>query len=153
MAQANPTMETVNLRKNNRFVCSKSKITLQTIKAIVVGNKQYPKTQMLWKKDLKVNIYKMYWVNDCLHYILPPNNFEFNVTTIEPIQTMTNTSANSGPPSFELPAVLEPCKILNTWSIKLLDKYIIYTYLAINVHNIKGPHRSPESTILTFNWY
>lgn len=34
-----------------------------------------------------------------LAYMLPPSNFEFNVTTIAPIQTITNTCANSGPPS------------------------------------------------------
>lgn len=46
-------------------------------------------------------------------YILPPNNLEFNVTTIDPIHTITKTSANSGPPSFELNAVSEgPCRIL-----------------------------------------
>lgn len=49
-----------------------------------------------------------------LTYIFPPNSFEFNVTTIDPIHTITNTSANSGPPSFELSAAsVEPCNILN----------------------------------------
>lgn len=45
--------------------------------------------------------------------MLPPNNLEFNVTTIDPIHTITKTSANSGPPSLKLFAVSEePCNIL-----------------------------------------
>lgn len=58
-------------------------------------------------------------------YIFPPNSFEFNVTIIAPIHTITNTCANSGPPSC--PVSEEPCNIV-----------------AINVHSIKGPHRSPN---------
>lgn len=45
-------------------------------------------------------------------YIFPPNNFEFMVTIIDPIQTITNTSANSGPPSLEFASSADPCKIL-----------------------------------------
>lgn len=62
-------------------------------------------------------------------YILPPRSFEFNVTIIAPIQTMTNTCANSGPPSFFMSGSLDtlvPCSIV-----------------AINVHKINGPHKSP----------
>lgn len=59
--------------------------------------------------------------------MFPPNNLEFSVTIIEPIHTMTNTSANSGPPSLELSAVLEPCKIM-----------------AMSVHKKRGPQRSPK---------
>lgn len=33
-------------------------------------------------------------------YILPPRSFVFIVTAIDPTQTMMNTSANSGPPSW-----------------------------------------------------
>lgn len=47
-----------------------------------------------------------------IYYIFPPKSLEFKVTIIEPIQTITNTSANSGPPSFELSALLEPWSIL-----------------------------------------
>lgn len=32
-------------------------------------------------------------------YNVPPSNFEFNVIMTEPIQIITKTSANSGPPS------------------------------------------------------
>jgi len=32
-------------------------------------------------------------------YIVPPSNFEFNVIITDPIQIITKTSANSGPPS------------------------------------------------------
>lgn len=42
-----------------------------------------------------------------------------------PIQTITNTSANSGPPSFMSSAV--PCNIV-----------------AMNVQRIRGPHKSPR---------
>lgn len=63
--------------------------------------------------------------------MLPPNNFEFNVTIIAPIHTITNTSANSGPPSYCLSVDSEPCKIV-----------------AINVHRTNGPHRSP----VTYNF-
>ena len=44
--------------------------------------------------------------------MLPPNNLLFKVTIMDPIHTMTNTSANSGPPSFESADSAEPCKIL-----------------------------------------
>lgn len=47
-------------------------------------------------------------------YIVPPNNFEFNVMITEPIQIITKTSANSGPPS---PCICiesgEACNTLN----------------------------------------
>lgn len=32
-------------------------------------------------------------------YIVPPSSFEFNVIITDPIQIITKTSANSGPPS------------------------------------------------------
>ena len=58
--------------------------------------------------------------------MFPPSSFEFNVTIIAPIHTMTNTSANSGPPSSL--AVDDPCRTV-----------------AINVHSINGPQRSPKN--------
>lgn len=63
-----------------------------------------------------------------LSYIFPPRSFELSVTTIAPIQTNTNTCANSGPPSFVFGLSAEPCKIA-----------------ARNVHKINGPHKSPEN--------
>lgn len=42
----------MNLRINKKVVCSVINIILHKIKAMAVGNKQYPKTQILWKKDL-----------------------------------------------------------------------------------------------------
>lgn len=59
-------------------------------------------------------------------YMLPPNSFEFKVTMAAPIHTITNTWANSGPPSY-CPAE-EPCNIV-----------------AMNVHSTSGPHRSPKN--------
>ena len=64
----------------------------------------------------------------------PPRSLVLSVTTAEPTQTMTNTSANSGPPSLaSWPALVdgvspsgEPCSIT-----------------ASMVHRISGPHRSP----------
>lgn len=47
------------------------------------------------------------------YYMFPPKSFEFNVTIIEPIQTIKNTCANSGPPLLEL-IEESPCKILKT---------------------------------------
>lgn len=64
-------------------------------------------------------------------YILPPSNFEFSVTIIAPIQTMTKTCANSGPPSPSFSLSDDP------WSI-----------VAMNVHKINGPHRSPAKQTL-----
>lgn len=73
--------------------------------------------------------------------MLPPSNLAFNVTTRAPTQTITKTSANSGPPSFSSSESLEP------WSI--LEKKIIArrkckqsTYTAMNVQRSKGPQRS-----------
>lgn len=58
--------------------------------------------------------------------MLPPNNLEFNVTTIDPIHTITKTSANSGPPSLKLFAVSEePCNILKQLVINVLRFIII----------------------------
>lgn len=58
-------------------------------------------------------------------YILPPSSFEFSVTIAAPIHTITNTCANSGPPSYMLSA--EPCSIV-----------------AIKVQSTSGPHKSPK---------
>lgn len=54
----------------------------------------------------------------------PPKSLALTVTIAAPIQTITKTSANSGPPSFMSSAV--PCKIV-----------------AMNVQRIRGPHKSP----------
>lgn len=65
--------------------------------------------------------------------MFPPSNFEFIVTTAAPIHTSTNTSANSGPPSFELSALsVDPCRIV-----------------AMKVHSNNGPHKSPVKDKLT----
>lgn len=45
--------------------------------------------------------------------MFPPRSFELRVTIMEPIHTITKTSENSGPPTFELSAIsAEPCKSL-----------------------------------------
>lgn len=44
--------------------------------------------------------------------MFPPKSFEFRVTTMDPIQTITKTCANSGPPSLVSSALLEPCNTL-----------------------------------------
>lgn len=67
-------------------------------------------------------------------YMLPPSSFEFNVTTIAPIHTITKTSANSGPPSFVFPS-LEPWRIV-----------------AMNVHSTSGPQRSHSFSKLFFSF-
>lgn len=51
----NPIIEIMNLKLNKNVVCSAINIILHKIKAMAVGSKQYPKTQMLWKKDLQQN--------------------------------------------------------------------------------------------------
>lgn len=56
--------------------------------------------------------------------MLPPSNLEFKVTIAEPIQTITNTWANSGPPSAKS-ELEEPCKMV-----------------AMKVQRISGPQRS-----------
>lgn len=38
---------------NKKVLCSTINIILHKINAMAVGNKQYPKTQTLWKNDLK----------------------------------------------------------------------------------------------------
>lgn len=48
----NPIMVITNLRLNKKVVCSAINMILHKIREMAVGNKQYPKTQMLWKKDL-----------------------------------------------------------------------------------------------------
>lgn len=122
VAHKNPMMVIINLKINRRVVCCTIRIILHKISAMADGSRQYPKTQTLWKKDLK-NWIVSYWNNFKIIlikiqklknaiYIFPPSNLEFNVTTIEPIQTITNTSANSGPPSFEFVVSAEPCNIL-----------------------------------------
>lgn len=45
-------------------------------------------------------------------YIVPPNNFEFKVIITDPIQIITNTSANSGPPSPTCNESGDPCSTL-----------------------------------------
>lgn len=62
-------------------------------------------------------------------YIFPPSSFEFSVTIIAPIHTITKTCANSGPPSYCVSDV--PCNIV-----------------AMNVHKINGPHKSPTKTLI-----
>lgn len=62
-------------------------------------------------------------------YIFPPSSFEFSVTIIAPIHTITNTCANSGPPSYCVSDV--PCNIV-----------------AMNVHRINGPHKSPTKVLI-----
>lgn len=67
----------------------------------------------------------------------------------EPIQIITKTSANSGPPS---PICIESGDACRT--LKLIYKYvktwmcfIVFdqeTYMAMNVQSIKGPHKSPK---------
>lgn len=84
-------------------------------------------------------------------YIVPPSNFEFNVMITEPIQIMTKTSANSGPPSPTCIESGDACSTLKSY-FKIyhisLYNYLIcsnqYTYMAINVQSIKGPHKSPK---------
>lgn len=63
-------------------------------------------------------------------HIFPPNNFEFSVTIADPIQTITNTCANSGPPSNS--AFDEPWRMV-----------------AMNVQRIRGPHRSHSFSSVT----
>lgn len=46
---------------------------------------------------------------------MPPSNFEFNVIITEPIQIITKTSANSGPPSAICIESEEPCKTLKIY--------------------------------------
>lgn len=53
VAHPKPISETNTLRKKSKFVSSAINITVQNINAIAVGSKQYPRTQTLWKKDLK----------------------------------------------------------------------------------------------------
>jgi len=53
VAQPNPTMVTTNRITKSNVDCFISRIILQTISAIVVGSRQYPRTHTLWKNDLK----------------------------------------------------------------------------------------------------
>lgn len=59
-------------------------------------------------------------------YMLPPRSLELSVTTADPIHTITNTSANCGPPSL------------------MRSSELPWRTIAMNVHRSKGPHRSPE---------
>lgn len=51
--QANPNMTTINRTANKASVCLVNKINRHTVNAISNGRIQYPRTQTLWKKDLK----------------------------------------------------------------------------------------------------
>lgn len=68
-----------------------------------------------------MNDMKLKHMKEIKTYMLPPKSLEFNVTIMDPIHTITNTSANSGPPSLELSAVSDdPCNILFMNNILLL---------------------------------
>lgn len=54
VAHKNPIIVIMNLRINKRVVCCTINIILHKINAMAVGNRQYPKTQTLWKKDLQI---------------------------------------------------------------------------------------------------
>lgn len=56
-------------------------------------------------------------------YIVPPSNFEFNVIIIEPIQIITKTSANSGPPSPLCEEFDDACNTLKVY-IKNSNKWL-----------------------------
>ncbi|KAE9526252.1 hypothetical protein AGLY_013883 [Aphis glycines] len=90
-AHKNEPIDMANRIKNKKLVCSNIKINLHNIKAITIEKVKNT-------------------------YIVPPSNFEFNVIITDPIQIITKTSANSGPPS---PTCIES---------------------AMNVQSIKGPH-------------
>lgn len=53
VAHKNPTIDTVNLIKNNKLFWLTINIIRHTIRAMAVGSRQYPRTQTLWKKDLE----------------------------------------------------------------------------------------------------
>lgn len=72
---------------------------------------------------------------------------------MEPIHTITKTSANSGPPSFEFADSVDPCNILwkkeyFTININFFphsEIQLFYTYIAMKVHKTNGPQRSPKN--------
>lgn len=137
VAHKNPPVDVMSLRKKVKFVWVTTRIARQTMRETASGVRQYPSTQTDWKKDLKQKRCNQIVKNSFASqtYMFPPNSLEFNVTTIAPIQTITNTSANSGPPSFECASFADPCRIV-----------------AIKVHNTNGPHKSHSFKRLFFSF-
>lgn len=86
--------------------------------------------------------------------MLLPNNLLFKVTIMDPIHTITKTSANSGPPSFEFAFSVDPCKILKIKYLYHLNQFpfscncLKDTYIAMKVHKTKGPQRSPKIKLI-----
>lgn len=71
----NPIIVIINLKLNKKVVCSAINMILHKIRAMAVGNKQYPKTQILWKKDLQQTYYLLNMTNkmqnSCIiHFLL-----------------------------------------------------------------------------------
>lgn len=70
----NPIIVIINLKLNKKVVCSAINMILHKIRAMAVGNKQYPKTQILWKKDLQQTYYSLNITNkiqnSCIIYFL-----------------------------------------------------------------------------------
>lgn len=70
----NPIIVIINLKLNKKIVCSAINMILHKIRAMAVGNKQYPKTQILWKKDLQQTYYFLNIINkmqnSCIIYFL-----------------------------------------------------------------------------------
>jgi hypothetical protein len=118
-AQKKAVKENPQRSTKNRVFCWRSKTILHSASAIDKGSRQYPNTQTLWKNDLKQKI-----IGTICHdlvgskigsYIVPPSNLVLMVTAMAPTQTITNTSANSGPPSWSVLSLL-PCSNLHTTS-------------------------------------
>lgn len=77
-------------------------------------------------------------------YMLPPSSLQFIVTIMAPIQTITNTSANSGPPSFAAGDESEPWSTLENKLHKYkffhcLLVFIIKAEIYINHQNLNTP--------------
>lgn len=60
---------------------------------------------------------------------MPPSSLELSVTIMAPTHTITKTSANSGPPSFE-PLTLDPCNILKkVCHVSYTNKLMLFNFL------------------------
>ena len=96
----------------------------------------WPSHRKMWLSidsvSLKVVINTI-WYNT---HKVPPKSFELSVTKDAPIQTMTKTSANSGPPAASPDIKLcEPWSILQYQKVNLIVCLSPANHILLSVHN------------------
>ena len=102
-------------------MCTNPPINRLTIAAMFNGNRQYPKRQMLWKKEM-----------------LPPRSYPLTAMTAPPIHTIQKTISNSNVLSSALVAILSTLRARKkTWFVRKLA-------LEQKVMDLRGQHQAEE---------